>query len=113
MSKNNFDEARERSSRVAQRRRIRLFIIGVAIGAVCAAIAKLAIIAALQREAPAADAWTAAGDGLPQRYEEVLVARSNGEWASAYLDDNGEFVSNCDGLRVKGAVRWARVNSRP
>ena len=111
MSKPTFDEARERSSRQAKRRRLRLFITGAAIGAACAAIATLTTIAILQREAPASDAWTDTGDGLPKRYEQVLVGRSNGEWASGYLDDNGEFISDCDGMRVKGAVRWSRVNS--
>lgn len=111
MSKSTFDEARERSSSTAKRRRIRIFLIGAFTGAMLLALAG-AITTILTHEPPPSP-WTSIGDQQPQPYTLVLVAQADGDWSVAFMDDAGEFSTPCDGMRVRGVVRWMQAPERP
>lgn len=111
MSKTTFEEARERSSRIAKRRRIRIFLLGWIGGA---AIMTAALVAgALLTHEPPPSPWTSIGDQQPQPYTLVLVAQADGDWSVAFMDDAGEFSTPCDGMRVRGVVRWMQAPERP
>lgn len=111
MSKSTFDEARDRSARAAKRRRIRIFLLGWSVGA--AIMTAVLVAGALLAHEPQPSPWISIGDRQPQPYALVLVAQADGDWSVAYMDDAGEFSTPCDGMRVRGVVRWMQAPERP
>lgn len=103
-------EARELAAKTAKRRRLRVFLTG-ALAGIAACVLVVAAIASVPEPPP--NPWTAVGTSQPATWEIVLVAKADGDWASAYMDDAGEFKSPCDGARLRGVVRWMRIPERP
>lgn len=110
MSEKTLNEAAARSAKNARARRRRLFLFGAAAGML---LSVFVILARMMWPEPPPSPWVGLGDSQPQPFDLVLVARADGEWTVAYLNDSYEFITPCDGLRVRGVVRWMQAPERP
>lgn len=101
MSHEKFYEGRDKSSRAAKRRRIRLAILSAIAGSLIGATAQWSIARATKPSV-----WTGVTEAPPPPWQPLVVGARDGSWEAGYLNDDREFVRYCDGLRIRGAWRY-------
>ena len=109
--KPDFKEGRERASRTARVKRIRLFLYGAFAGfALCHLIA--AIVYFSQDDRPSVS-WVGVTEKRPMPHTELVISRYDGSWKAGYMDEKGAFHNMEDGSLIHGAWYYMVVPQRP
>jgi len=101
MSHEKFNEGRDKSSRAAKRRRIRLAVLSTIAGSIIGASVQWSIARTAKPSI-----WTGVTEVPPPPFMPLVVGARDGSWEAGYLNDEREFVRYCDGLRIRGAWRY-------